>query len=99
MGGLLRGGWPETAGGATSGRGDHPDGHEPSGRDHSAGPCTRHAGQQRLLLPHAVQRLAAIPVVLAIAWLDYALLTERRARASEPATSTGSPQLRRIAAE
>jgi hypothetical protein len=29
------------------------------------------------LLPHAIQRLAAIPVALAIAWLGYALLTER----------------------
>jgi hypothetical protein len=51
------------------------------------------------LLPHAVQRLAAIPVALAIAWLGYALLTERRARASEPAPGTESPQLRRTAAE
>jgi len=52
------------------------------------------------LLPHAVQRLAAIPVALAIAWLGYALLTERRGtRASEPAPGTGSPQLRQTAAE
>jgi hypothetical protein len=51
------------------------------------------------LLPHAVQRLAAIPVALAIAWLGYALLTERRGRASEPAPDTGSAQLRRTAAE
>jgi len=51
------------------------------------------------LLPHALQRLAAIPVALAIAWLGYALLTERRARASEPAPGTGSPQLRQTAAE
>src|SRR5215213_3362880 len=29
------------------------------------------------LLPHAIQRLAAIPVALAIAWLGYALLSER----------------------
>jgi len=52
------------------------------------------------LLPHAVQRLAAIPVALAIAWLGYALLTERRgARASEPAPGTGSPRLHQTAAE
>jgi hypothetical protein len=44
------------------------------------------------LLPHAVQRLAAIPVALAIAWLGYALLTERRA--SDPVRGSGSPQLR-----
>jgi hypothetical protein len=67
--------------------------------DGTTRPDPAHAGQQRLLLPHAVQRLAAIPVALAIAWLGYALLTERRARASEPATNTGSPQQRRIAAE
>jgi hypothetical protein len=29
------------------------------------------------LLPHAIQRLAAIPVALAIAWLGYALFSER----------------------
>jgi hypothetical protein len=51
------------------------------------------------LLPHAIQRYAAIPVALAIAWLGYTLLTERRARASEPAPGTGNPQLRQTAAE
>src|SRR5205085_8457036 len=30
------------------------------------------------LLPHATQRLAAIPVGLAVAWLGFALLSERR---------------------
>jgi hypothetical protein len=51
------------------------------------------------LLPHSIQRLAAIPVALAIAWLGYSLLTERRARASDPAPDTGSPQLHQTAAE
>jgi hypothetical protein len=51
------------------------------------------------LLPHAIQRLAAIPVGLAVAWLGYALWSERRARASNPAPGGGSPQLRRTAAE
>jgi hypothetical protein len=51
------------------------------------------------LLPHAIQRLAAIPVALAIAWLGYALFSERRGRASEPAPGAGSPQLRQTAAE
>ena len=51
------------------------------------------------LLPHSVQRLAAIPVALAIAWLGYALLSERRARASDPAPGAGSPRLRQTAAE
>jgi membrane protein implicated in regulation of membrane protease activity len=46
------------------------------------------------LLPHAIQRLAAIPVALAIAWLGYALFSERRARASDPALGRGSTQLR-----
>ncbi len=33
------------------------------------------------LLPHEIQRFAAIPVALAIAWLGYALWSERRATA------------------
>jgi hypothetical protein len=36
------------------------------------------------LLPHAIQRYAAVPVGVAIAWLGYSLLTERREKASEP---------------
>jgi hypothetical protein len=51
------------------------------------------------LLPHAIQRYAAIPVALAIAWLGYTLLTERRARASEPAPGTGSLHSSQIATE
>ena len=51
------------------------------------------------LLPHAIQRLAAIPVGLALAWLGYALFSERRARALDRAPGTGSPQRRRTAAE
>ena len=35
------------------------------------------------LLPHELQRLAAIPVGAAFVWLGYALLTERRALESE----------------
>jgi membrane protein implicated in regulation of membrane protease activity len=46
------------------------------------------------LLPHAIQRLAAIPVGLALAWLGYALWSERRAQASDPVRGRGSPQLR-----
>ncbi len=44
------------------------------------------------LLPHAIQRLAAIPVGLALAWLGYALWSERREQAS-------GRQLRQTAAE
>jgi len=46
------------------------------------------------LLPHAIQRFAAVPVGLALAWLGYALWSERRGQASQPAPATGSPQLR-----
>lgn len=51
------------------------------------------------LAPHAIQRLAAIPMGLALAWLGYTLWSERRAHAaeeqvSEPVPGTGSPQLR-----
>jgi hypothetical protein len=44
------------------------------------------------LLPHDIQRLAAIPVGLALAWLGYALWSERRA--SDPVRGRGSFQLR-----
>src|SRR5215210_7563316 len=46
------------------------------------------------LLPHAIQRLAAIPVGIALAWLGYALWSERREQASDPIRGRGSPQLR-----
>jgi hypothetical protein len=38
------------------------------------------------LLPHHIQRYAAIPVALSLAWLGYALWSERRSR-RRPATS------------
>ena len=37
------------------------------------------------LLPHEIQRLAAIPVGLALAWPGYALWSEQREQASDPA--------------
>lgn len=43
------------------------------------------------LLPHAIQRLAGIPVGLALAWLGYALWSERRERAEEPILSRANP--------
>ena len=43
------------------------------------------------LLPHAQQRLAAVPVALALAWLGYALFSERRAPASEPLPGRAAP--------
>ena len=51
------------------------------------------------LLPHDIQRLAAIPVALALAWLGYALWSERREQASDPVPGTGSSQLHQTAAE
>src|SRR5918997_1250272 len=51
------------------------------------------------LLPHAIQRFAAIPVGIALAWLGYALWSERREQAAEPVPGTGSPQLHQTAAE
>ena len=46
------------------------------------------------LLPHHLERLAALPMGLAMAWLGYALLFERRAGAAERPANRGSSQLR-----
>jgi hypothetical protein len=51
------------------------------------------------LLPHAEQRYAAIPVALALAWLGYALFSERRTPVSQTASATASAQLRPAAAK
>jgi hypothetical protein len=51
------------------------------------------------LLPHAIQRLAGMPMGFAVAWLGFALWSERRAHAAAPVPGTGSPQLRPTAAE
>jgi hypothetical protein len=50
------------------------------------------------LLPHAQQRLAAVPVGLALAWLGYALWSERRAQTSQTAVAKGGAQFRTAAA-
>lgn len=47
------------------------------------------------LLPHAIQRLAGMPMGLALAWLGYALWSERREKASQPLSGTPSPKLRK----
>jgi len=44
------------------------------------------------LLPHQLERLAAIPMGIALAWLGYALWSERREPASQPAPSRGTLQ-------
>lgn len=51
------------------------------------------------LLPHDIQRLAAIPVGLALAWLGYALWSERREVASQSIASLGTPQLGHVGAK
>ncbi len=51
------------------------------------------------LLPHEIQRLAAVPMGAALAWLGYALWSERREQASDPVPSRESPQLRQTAVE
>ena len=51
------------------------------------------------LLPHELQRYAAVPVGLALASLGYALWSERGEKASEPIPGKGSPQLLQTATE
>jgi hypothetical protein len=43
------------------------------------------------LLPHHIQRLAAVPMGIALAWLGLALWLERRERVSEPVPGTAAP--------
>lgn len=50
-------------------------------------------------LPHPLDRTFAVPVGIALAWLGYALWSERREQAEEPTPGTGSPQLHQTAAE
>lgn len=42
------------------------------------------------LLPHQLERFAAVPMGLAMAWLGYALCTEQREKVAEPVLSTAS---------
>ena len=51
------------------------------------------------LLPHQIQRLAAMPMGLALAWLGYALWSERREQAAESVPGKGSLQLRQTGAK
>ncbi len=46
------------------------------------------------LVHHPFDRLFAVPVGLALAWLGYALWSERQEEALEPRSSTASPKLR-----
>ena len=45
------------------------------------------------LLPHEIQRFAAVPVALALAWLGYALWSERRGHVTESVLNPASPNL------
>ncbi|HWQ15619.1 MAG TPA: hypothetical protein VNL77_22655 [Roseiflexaceae bacterium] len=51
------------------------------------------------LLPHAIQRFAAVPMGLALAWLGYTLWSERRAHATQAIAGRGSPRLGRTGAD
>ncbi len=51
------------------------------------------------LIPPQIQHLAAMPLGIAVAWLGYALLTERREQASEPSPDRGSLQFSQTGAE
>ncbi len=50
------------------------------------------------LFPHQIQRFAAIPVAIALAWLGYALWSEPTERASGPEPDRASPHLGETAA-
>jgi len=55
------------------------------------------------MFPHEIQRYAGIPVGIAVAWLGYSLLSERREQGSEacsfePVPNTVSPQMSQTAA-
>jgi hypothetical protein len=45
------------------------------------------------LLPHELERLAAVPIGVGLAWLGYALLAERRENAPARVPATATPQL------
>jgi hypothetical protein len=49
------------------------------------------------LLPHQIQRLAAVPMGIALAWLGYALWAERRAPAAEASPGGPAPAASRAA--
>jgi hypothetical protein len=47
-----------------------------------------------VLLPHQIERLAAMPMGIALAWLGYSLWSERSESAAKVVASRGKPQLR-----
>ncbi len=51
------------------------------------------------LVPHEYQRLAGMPVGIALAWLGYALWSQRQANIAETSSDVDSPQLRQSVAK
>jgi hypothetical protein len=51
------------------------------------------------LLPHQLERLAAIPMGIALTWLGYSLLSERRVPAKDPCPDLSSLKLSPVVAE
>jgi hypothetical protein len=51
------------------------------------------------LLPNELRPLVAVPIGLGLAWLGYALWSERREHAAEALPGRASPQLRHTGAE
>ena len=51
------------------------------------------------LTGHPLDRIFAVPVGVALAWLGYALWSERRAHAADPVPGRGIPQLRPAAGQ
>lgn len=52
-----------------------------------------------MLLPHQFARFAAVPMGIALVWLGYALLSERRVQVLEPAMGKGSQMPSQIRAD
>jgi hypothetical protein len=51
------------------------------------------------LLPHPLDRTFAVPMGIALAWLGYALWSERGETVMEPVPGSGTPQLRQTGAD
>ncbi|MGM0883680.1 MAG: hypothetical protein ACQEXQ_21935 [Bacillota bacterium] len=51
------------------------------------------------LFPHPLDRILAVPMGLALAWLGYALWSERQEKALTPLSGIGSAQLRKTGAQ
>lgn len=51
------------------------------------------------LLGHPLDRILAVPMGLALAWLGYSLWSERRKQGAQPVPSAAGPRLRQVGAE